>query len=238
MTRKRTNDTLQNTKRKVMNHPLMHAFICRLVWGYCWLVYATSRVERVVDEGAKPYINGDKHFTLAFWHGRLLMEPFVKPKGREMHVLISAHGDGKLISKTMTYFGIDTVEGSSSKGAIGAVKGMLKVLKREQNICITPDGPRGPFQTAADGVVHVPAKSKVPVVPSAFSAKSAKQLRSWDKFMIPFPFSTLIYVVGAPVHITDLSDESAIEAARLSVENALNDVTDHADMLAGRTITE
>jgi len=182
-------------------------------------------------------MNGEKHFTLAFWHGRLLMEPFVKPKGREMHVLISAHGDGKLISKTMTYFGIDTVEGSSSKGAIGAVKGMLKVLKKEQNICITPDGPRGPFQTAADGVVHVPAKAKVPVIPVAFSTRGAKKLGSWDKFMIPFPCSKLIYVVGAPVHISDVSNESAIEAARLSVEDALNDVTNRADKLAGRNIT-
>jgi len=206
MTRKRTNDKLQNIKRKVMNHPLMHATICRLVWSYCWLVYATSRVERVVDAESVPYMNGEKHFTLAFWHGRLLMEPFVKPKGREMHV-------------------------------IGAVKGMLKVLKKEQNICITPDGPRGPFQTAADGVVHVPAKAKVPVIPVAFSTRGAKKLGSWDKFMIPFPCSKLIYVVGAPVHISDVSNESAIEAARLSVEDALNDVTNRADKLAGRNIT-
>ena len=228
--------------KRILQNPITQVIICRICWAYIKLVYMTSRVEWVIDDKAQAFMRGEENATLAFWHGRLLMMPYVRPNNKQMHVLISDHNDGRLISQVMTYFSIDTVKGSSSKdgkgkGAMAAVKGMLRILKNGENICITPDGPRGPFQEAAAGVVHVPSKTGVAVIPSAFSSSNAKRLGSWDKFMLPLPFGKLVYTIGEPCLIPPKLDAQAAEAARLEVQKCLTETTNLADKLAGRVIT-
>jgi lysophospholipid acyltransferase (LPLAT)-like uncharacterized protein len=155
----------------------------------------------------------------------MMMLPAINPP-LKMHVLISEHRDGKLISQVIRHFGQDTVVGSSSKGGTEAVRNIVRLLKKGDNISITPDGPRGPNQIAEAGIVTIAKLSGKPVIPVIFSATKHKRLGSWDRFMIVKPFGRIVFCVGAPIMI-----EQADEAARISVETSMNNLVEQADAL-------
>lgn len=224
--------------KRIVKHPLFLRFACRLVWAYIHVVHFTSRIHHDIHPDAHAYMDGKHHAISAFWHGRLAMVALITPKNHPMNVLISLHNDGLLIAKVMQYFGVHTVHGSSSKGALAAMRQLLTLLQRGENIAITPDGPRGPFQNAASGIAHIAIRSQTSVVPLAFAATRHKRLRSWDKFMIPLPFTRVIFAVGAPLLPPSNTDENNTEAFRLLVEAKLTEITNHADTLAGISITE
>jgi lysophospholipid acyltransferase (LPLAT)-like uncharacterized protein len=88
-------------------------------------------------------------FIGAFWHQRMLMLPPIWRNRRKLHMLISSHRDGILISRVVGYFGIPTIVGSTNRGAADALRGMLAVLRKGEIVAVTPDGPRGPARKAA-----------------------------------------------------------------------------------------
>lgn len=168
-------------------------------------------------------MEGKENAIFAFWHGRMMLLPAINPP-RKMFVLISKHRDGLLISKVIARFGQETVEGSSSKGGSEAVRGIVRLLKQGNNISITPDGPRGPNQKAAMGIVTIAKISGKPILPVVFSATHHKRLRSWDRFMVAKPFARLKFMIGAPIEV-----QNADEETRLKVENAMNHLLEKAD---------
>src|SRR5689334_1896264 len=117
---------------------------CWLVQAYVRLVYRTSRwtVEGAPFPQAALAQSGA--FILAFWHGRLLMMPMAWQRLAPMHMLISAHTDGRIIADAVTYFGVQSIPGSTSRGGSAALRRMLKRLAAGECVGITPDGPRGP----------------------------------------------------------------------------------------------
>jgi lysophospholipid acyltransferase (LPLAT)-like uncharacterized protein len=211
--------------KKLVKHPATQALLAWLFASYIRFVYATSRKKFIYDNLALPYMRGERNAIFAFWHGRMMLCPTICPPNRAMHVLISEHRDGKLISSVIKHFNQDTIVGSSSKGGTEAVKVILRAIKAGDNISITPDGPRGPCQEAAMGVVTIARLSKKPVLPVTFYSDHAKRLRSWDRFMLALPFGRIAFCVGAPIMIERGDDE----AARLLIERAMNELVNQAD---------
>ena len=202
-----------------------------LLAGYIQLVFLTSRKRYDFHPDSAPYYSGEKNAIFAFWHGRIMLCTKAAPHGRRMRVLISHHRDGRLISNTIRYFGRETISGSSSHGALAATKEMLRALSQGDNISITPDGPRGPAQVAAKGVLRLAQLSGLPIIPITFSASRHKRLSSWDRFMLALPFSTLALCGGQPIFIArDMADE---EAERQRIDDAMNALCTHADAMVG-----
>jgi len=216
---------LMRLDKRLLKHPLTQGLIARVLSSYIRLVYSTSRKFFVYDNLARPYMNGDRNAIFAFWHGRMMLCPTVCPRGRQMRVLISLHRDGKLISTVISHFNQLTVSGSSSKGGSEAVKEMLTALANGDNISITPDGPRGPSQKAAMGIVTVARLSQKPVLPVTYYSDHAKHLRSWDRFMLALPFGRIVFFVGAPITLNGDDDE----ASRLALENTMNALQENAN---------
>jgi hypothetical protein len=175
-------------------------------------------------------------FILAFWHGHLLMMPKIWRRDIPINMLISQHRDGELIARTVAHFGIKWVAGSSTRGGGAALRSMLKSLKANECVGITPDGPHGPVAQASDGIVAVARLSGCPIIPAAWSAQSHKQLRSWDRFRIPYPFTQGIFIWGEPIIVPKDADEAAMEQARQRVETALNSLASQADSEMGSTL--
>lgn len=211
--------------KRLLKHPWTQAMLARVLSSYIRLVYVTSCKRFVYDPLATPYMRGDRNGIFAFWHGRMMMCPTICPPKRQMHVLISLHRDGKLISTVISHFNQKTVSGSSSKGGAEAVKGILRLLDNGDNISITPDGPRGPVQQAAMGIVTVARLSGKPVLPVTFFSTRAKRLKSWDAFMLALPFGRIAFYVGAPMVIESAEDETA----RLIIERVMNNLQSEAD---------
>jgi lysophospholipid acyltransferase (LPLAT)-like uncharacterized protein len=213
---------------------------CWLAAQYIRLVWATGRWE--IRNGATPerFWRADEPFIIGFWHGRLLILPAMWPRTSKISMLISMHRDGELIAKAISYFGHGTVRGSAAKagstkdrGGAAALRGMLKALKAHEYVGITPDGPRGPRMRATEGIVTVARVSGAPIIPCSYSARTRYVLGTWDRFVIPLPFTRGVIVWGEPIHVARDADAAALETARLAVEAGLNAVTNLADDAMG-----
>ena len=173
------------------------------------------------------------------WHSRLMMIPIAWPGPKPLHLLASRHGDGELIARAMTHFGMVMVRGSShrperdrDKGGTEAMRQMLSLLKQGHSIGLTPDGPRGPAMHLSPGVIALARLSGAPIVPVSICTGRYRALGSWDRFRFALPFSTGAMVFGEPITIERSIDEPAQDDARRRVEAALNAVTEQADRIA------
>lgn len=216
----------------------VRAALCWLGACYIRFVHASGSWQMRGGEIPAAFWQRNEPFILAFWHGRIMMMPYCWRRDKPINMLISQHRDGQIIARTVSHFGIDTVSGSSSKGGSAALRAMLRSLKAEQSVGITPDGPRGPRMRASDGVVQVARLSGVPVIPCSFSAKRRRLLGSWDRFTVALPFSRGIFIWGEPVRVAHDADAEALESARLAVEAGLTRVTQDADRMMGHAPVE
>jgi lysophospholipid acyltransferase (LPLAT)-like uncharacterized protein len=163
----------------------------------------------------------DEPIIFACWHGELLMLPYLYSKYRKTphaKVLISSHFDGLLISKTIKYFGLGTIAGSTNRNAARVLIQAITAIKDGYDIGITPDGPKGPRHEVADGIIAMAQKTKAKIVLVEIKPTKFWQLNSWDKFTIPKPFGTLNYYSTQPI---DVSNLDIISAKKLIEEGLL-----------------
>lgn len=193
----------------------------------------TLRVRRLgLDNIEKArVINGNILF--ASWHGSLLPLTFLH-RHENINVMVSTHQDGEYIARIIHGLGFGTSRGSSTRGGIRALREMIDAAGRNQDIAVTPDGPRGPRETVQPGVVYLAKRLGLPIVPIGVSSSPSLRLRSWDRFMVPVPFGCCAVVYGEPaVYDGPVSDE-ALAAARRDLEARLRRVTEEAHHACSR----
>lgn len=172
---------------------------------------------------------------VVFWHNRQILMPSVylrlKEQGlqKPLAVLSSQHGDGLFAVKIIKKFGLLTVLGSSTRGGKRALLQLTRALSAGGNVAITPDGPRGPIFRCKEGAIKLAQLSGRPIYPLAFSAKWKIRLKSWDRLIIPLPFTRVLSLVGEPIWIPRELNSEQFEAARASVDVALQKLTESAD---------
>jgi lysophospholipid acyltransferase (LPLAT)-like uncharacterized protein len=109
--------------------------------------------------------------------------------------IISAHFDGSLIASTLNMLKIRPLRGSTRKGARQVLLQAFKSIKRGEEVLITPDGPRGPRHSMSDGAIGIALKSKLPIFVMNYKADQYWQLKSWDRFVIPKPFTRVDFYI-------------------------------------------
>ena len=176
---------------------------------------ASVRLRYHGDAQVREWEQRGEHFILAFWHRHLLLMPYAY-RGRRISVLVSQSTDGELIARTVARLGIDSARGSSSRGGVSGMKALLRKAAEGWDIAFTPDGPRGPALEVQPGVILAAAATGLPIQPVAIAASLAKRLKSWDRFMMPLPFSTVYFVYGEPLAVERRGDlaEAAAELKR------------------------
>lgn len=202
------------------------------------LIYATGRWRIVGLENPMAMWSQGQAVIGCFWHGRMLFVPHGRRWYGKSYMLISSHRDGLLISRTIRHLGVRTVSGSSNRRPAAAVRELTSLLRAGHTVAITPDGPRGPRMRAQSGVVKLAQLSGVPIVPVAGSAKRRRLLRSWDRFMVVWPFNSGVLMFGELIEVPRDADAAMLEAKRQAVENALNDLTAEADRRCGHDPVE
>lgn len=133
------------------------------------------------------------------------------PKERPFAIVVSQHKDGEILAKIAQKVGIRCLRGSSKKGAVGVLKESMRAITEGVDVALTPDGPRGPRHSIAEGVTALSSRKKVPIVTLNARASRVWRLSSWDKMFIPKPFSTIEFFIGEPFETTALSPEIAKE---------------------------
>jgi lysophospholipid acyltransferase (LPLAT)-like uncharacterized protein len=210
---------------KEFKNRIAGGFLPKLVYFLIRLLYATMRVRVIGGEIPRAFHRRGEGTINVFWHARLLLLPF-SYTGERIYVLISSHGDGEIIANVMKCFGFHLVRGSSSKGGKAAFQEMVQLSRGDNDLAITPDGPRGPAGVVKEGVARLARMSGKAVIPLAYSASRAKRFSSWDRFLLPYPFSRGVIIWGEPLYWG--SDET-VENFRQRIEKALSDVTARAD---------
>ena len=145
------------------------------------------------------------------WHGELLISPQVYRelrKGQKTSAIISQHFNGELIARVLGFFNILALRGSSKRGAKSVLINAIKAIKEGRTIMITPDGPRGPRYSMSDGAVALALRSKLPIMIVNYIPSSYFQLGSWDKFLIPKPFSKL-EIYHQIIHLKNMDKNEA-----------------------------
>lgn len=170
---------------------------------------------------------------LAFWHGRMVMMPFAY-KGRRACIMNSRHRDGQLVSHAIRLLGIEVVRGSSTRGWLGGMRGLLQAYARGCDLVLVPDGPRGPRCRAKSGAVQLARVTGAPLFPVAYGASCARFLsRSWDWLCIPLPGARVTYVIESPIRVPSDASPEVVEHARVALEERLNEAVRRADAACG-----
>jgi lysophospholipid acyltransferase (LPLAT)-like uncharacterized protein len=219
-------------RRAIRAERVRHA-LCRLIAAYIRFVHATGRWTVEGGDIPKRLHEAGQPFILAFWHGRLLMMPMAWDPRQPIHMLISAHRDGRIIADAVKHFGIRSVAGSTSRGGAGALRAMLRTLRSGACVGITPDGPRGPAMQASLGTVAAARLAGAPVVPLSYGVSRRWVLGTWDGFQVALPFCRGVFVWGEPITVPPEADEAALESFRLMVEERLTALGEHADRSMG-----
>lgn len=200
---------------------------------YIRLVYRTNSWTVVGGEPPRRLIADGRAFIGAFWHGRMLMIPMGWQRMAPMHMLISAHRDGLIIAGAVSYFGIQTIAGSTRRGGSTALRNMLKKLKEGDCVAITPDGPRGPAMRVGIGIVNAARLAGVPIVPITYATSRRRILPSWDRFHVALPFGRGIFLWGEPIEIAPDSGEAELKEARALLEARMVEMVREADRRVG-----
>src|SRR5690349_258852 len=196
----------------------LRRLLCWVIQLYIRFIYRTNRWS--VEGGDIPLRlrQQGQPFILAFWHGRLMMIPMAWQRLAPMHMLISAHRDGRIIADAVSYFGVNSIAGSTRRGGSSALRQMLKQLAAGDCVGITPDGPRGPAMQASLGIVNVARLARVPIVPVVFATSRGRVLRSWDRFHLARPFGRGAFIWGTPIEVEAELDDAGLERTRLLIE--------------------
>lgn len=203
----------------------------------CWTALALCALWFLGKTTRKRFINGDELFAcwerrepviLAFWHGRILLMPFPY-RGQKACIMNSIHRDGEIITRVIKRFGISAVRGSSTRGWMGGLKGMLEAYKQGYDLIVVPDGPRGPRCKAKPGVLQLARTTGAPIFPVTYGAAWKATLNSWDRLLIPFPFSRVTYIAGSFIKVPADASPALMEEKRQELENALSSITEIAD---------
>lgn len=176
--------------------------------------------ERVTGAGGLP--------VYCFWHDRIFLTTYWWRRRRSV-VMTSQSFDGEYIARFIQRFGYGAVRGSSTRGGVGAVVEMARLMRAGCTTAFTIDGPKGPRYVAKMGAVLLAKKSGHPVLPVTMALDRYWTLASWDKLQIPKPFTRAKVFVAAPIYVPADADETLLQVKRDELQQTLDDLNQRTD---------
>ncbi len=194
----------------------------------------TLRFRHINREGERELLGSGRAFILAFWHGRMFPLPYIyrRPFG---YILVSRSRDGELVGQVLKHFNSDLVRGSTTspggrdKGGGRALRELVSLMRKGHSAGITTDGPKGPRHRVQMGIITLAALTGAPIVPVTFGARHARRFGSWDRFLLPYPFSETVVIWGDPLEVPEHADSHLLEKKRQELEQSLLRITEQAD---------
>ena len=184
--------------KKILKHKYLQIFLGWIISFYIKICFQTSIWLTKNSNVREKLIKQKKSIIVCFWHSRLLMAVFCWNWPKDFKMLISGHRDGKIISNTVSHFGIETITGSSRRKNFSSLKEIIFQIYNNKIIGITPDGPKGPNEQIKDGFISLLKKTNVVVIPLSYSARFKIRLKTWDKFLLVTPLNKFVAVWGNP----------------------------------------
>lgn len=210
-------------KRK-LSYAIIRPIVKLLMSIFWW----TCRVEKIIgDEHAQRLIDKGQPIIPCYWHqmhifGSWYMRKLQK-RGLKIGFLVSPSVDGEVPAKIVESWGAVAIRGSSNRTGARALKDMYSTIVKDRvSPVTTPDGPTGPVHEFKQGAIMLAQLTQSPMLPIAYAANKFWELKTWDNFIIPKPFSRIIIAVGEPHHINKKLNAEEMEKARVAMEKDMN----------------
>jgi hypothetical protein len=188
---------------------------------------ATLRFAWSEEEGATPERIA-RPAIYSFWH-QCIFPAAVLFREQQIGVMTSLSFDGEFIARIIEKLGFRALRGSSSRGAVGALRGMRREIEREEAVAFTIDGPRGPRYVAKPGPGFLAQATGAPMAAFHIALDEPWVLKSWDATLIPKPFSRALLRVSRAMHVAPNVDDAALEAHHAELQTALERVREFAE---------
>jgi lysophospholipid acyltransferase (LPLAT)-like uncharacterized protein len=157
----------------------------------------------------------------AFWHDRIFAGTYFF-RDRGIVVITSQSVDGEYIARFIKRLGYGSVRGSSTRGGVGALVEMIRLMRQGLPMAFTVDGPRGPKYVAKKGAVLLAKKTGNPIMPFVVEPSKHFTIRSWDRLQVPKPFSRVKLIIAPPISVPPDASDDAIEISRLELQKSLD----------------
>lgn len=173
--------------------------------------------EAATREGRQP--------IYAFWHNRVFLGTYYFRR-RGIVVMTSQSFDGEYIARFIQRFGYGVARGSSSRGGVGALIEMIRLMRQGRPAGFTIDGPRGPRYVAKMGAALLAKKTGAPILPFTVNAARYYTVSSWDAFQVPYPFTRARVRIAPLIYVPADADEATLAAKRDELQRALDALND------------
>ena len=211
--------------KKFLFNYILPYFLYVLIYFWCWTIRIYRKNQEVED-----YVrNLPGKYILTLWHGRIFYLFYYLRRRPDFYLLISPSEDGDLLARLARLMGYSVIRGSTYKKAVSSARALIKVLQREERIIIIADGSRGPRIKAQPGSIQIAGITDAPLIPMTFGAKRKFELNSWDRFVIPLPFTCCTVSFGQPIPIPLRPDIESVQKKQNELERALNRLTEESE---------
>ncbi|HNY64263.1 MAG TPA: lysophospholipid acyltransferase family protein [Deltaproteobacteria bacterium] len=185
---------------------------------------STYRLRLVDPHNEQDTIDRDGSIIYASWHQRFFPGITFFSSRRPISILISQSLDGEFISHIVRTLGWHPVRGSSSKGGSEGLQKLKELGRKGYRIGHIVDGPKGPFGVVKPGLLRIAQVSGKAIVPTITSGERRWTFRSWDRFMVPKPFSRVVIRFGSPIYVPAELDEEEFEGTRQRIEECMKEL--------------
>ncbi len=195
------------------------------------LIKLIGRTIRFEVEGWEHWEAATRRASLpiyTFWHNRVFLSTYFWQR-RRIVVMTSQSFDGEYIARFIQRFGYGAARGSSTRGGVGAVVEMVRLMRAGSPTAFTIDGPKGPRYVAKMGAVLLAKKTGYPVLPFTITCRSFWEAKSWDAFQIPKPFTRARVYIAPPIVVPPDADERLLQAKRDELQHALEEINRRGD---------
>ena len=193
-----------------------------------WLWAKSTRMTILGKEEYQELRRAGKPVIFLIWHGRIFLVPYFFRR-RGIVPLVSPSEDGEIAARIMDKWGYRIIRGSGSHAIIRAWNYMKRELQKGGEVIIVSDGPRGPNRKMKLGGLKLAQESGAYLVPFTFSTSRKKILRSWDNFLMFYPFSKVVAIYGRPFLLDSTLKEDELDRERQKIESLMIQLDEKAD---------
>ena len=220
------------------SYPFKKRFLIRAAGvAFFLLIKLIGRTIRWQVEGWENWeaANADGRVPIyAFWHNRIFLATYFFQK-RRIVVMTSQSFDGEYIARFIQRFGYGAARGSSTRGAVGAIVEMTRLVRAGSPAGFSIDGPKGPRYVAKMGAVLLAKKTGQPILPFTITSQRFWEAkRSWDGFQVPLPFSRARIEIAPPIYVSADTNDDGLEAKRDELQASLDQINAQGDVWAAR----
>jgi len=195
------------------------------------IISATYRIKMINPEIEKNVFKRGQIPIYASWHQRFFPGITLFARRNPISIMISRSRDGELISRIAHVLGWYPVRGSSSKGGSQALRKIKKLIQKGYKVGHIVDGPRGPLGMVKPGLLLIAQATGMPIIPVIVSAEKKWVFKSWDRFMLPKPFSRVIIRFSDEMCIPRKLSPSDFEEKRAQIENTFKKLYNETDAI-------